>query len=79
MDMVKGDPEQAAEQLGVELSDEDRKNLKIDEPSKQEPIKKSKATKVVIPPRKNKDSAEEPREVPKNLPAVGTAFMKKKK
>tara|TARA_R100001015_G_C4618428_1_gene174909 strand:- start:1005 stop:1841 length:837 start_codon:yes stop_codon:yes gene_type:complete len=79
MDMVKDDPEQAAEQLGVELSDEDRKNLKIDEPSKQEPIKKSKATKVVIPPRNNKDSAENPREVPKNLPAVGTAFMKKKK
>lgn len=43
VEMIKEDPVKAAKQLGVELSDEDLKNLRVDSPADEKP--KSKAIK----------------------------------
>ena len=75
MKMIKEDPVKYAEEYGVNLSPAELEKLK----TKGDVEPESKATKVVIPPRTDKDPAGKLRKSPKNLPAVGTPFTKKKK
>ena len=73
--MIKQDPVKYAEEYDVNLSPAELEKLK----TKGDAEPESKATKVVIPPRTEKDPEGKPRKAPKNLPAVGTPFTKKKK
>ena len=53
MEMIKEDPRKFADELGVELSDADLKNMKIDpEADSESPKKPSKAKKVELPRKK---------------------------
>ena len=58
VEMIKQDPQKFATELGVELSPEDLKNMKIDpERDQEQPVRKSNRMKFDVPPSEKSTSA----------------------